>query len=98
MEQIHKFLDTSNLPKLNGKSQRINWRDCIGKSVYFEYDNLKGNIKILDYKSAYNSTQNQLFLQCDDTFLTTCTSNFFKLNIPTLFNLNYSRHYRIAKN
>jgi len=86
MKLIHKFLDTSNLPKLNGKSQRINWKDCIGKNVYFEYDNLKGYIKILDYKSAYNSTQNQLSLQYNGTFVTTCTSNFLKLNIPTLFN------------
>lgn len=72
MVQIHKFLDTSSLPKLNGSSQRINWKDCIGKSVYFEYENLKGYIKILDYKSAYNSTQNQLSLQYNNTFITTC--------------------------
>lgn len=86
MKLIHKFLDTSNLSKLNGKSQRINWKDCIGKSVYFEYDDLKGYIKILDYKNAHNSTQNQLSLQYNDNLLTTCTSNFLKLNIPTLFN------------
>ena len=86
MVQIHKFLDTSSLPKLNGSSQRINWKDCIGKSVYFEYENLKGYIKILDYKSAYNSTQNQLSLQYNNTFITTCTSNFLKLKIPALFN------------
>lgn len=86
MQQIHKFLDTSNLPKSNGKSQHINWKECIGKSVYFEYDDLNGYIKILDYKSAYKSTQNQLSLQYNDTFITTCTSNFLKLKIPTLFN------------
>ncbi len=86
MKQIHNFLDTSNLPRSNGKSQRIIWKDCIGKEVYFEYDNLKGYIKILDYKSAYNSTQNQLSLQYNNTLITTCTSNFLKLKIPTLFN------------
>ncbi len=95
MKQIHKFLDTSNLPKLNSKSQHINWKDCIGKNVYFEYDELKGYIKILDYKCAYNSTQNQLSLQYNDTFITTCTSNFLKLKIPTLFNKEIrSRKYK----
>lgn len=85
MKQTHIFLDTSNLPKLNGKSQRINWKESIGKSIYFEYDNLKGYIKILDYKSAYNSTQNQLLLQYNNTTITTCTSNLLKMKIPTLF-------------
>lgn len=86
MKQIHKFLDTSNLPKFNGESKHINWKNCIGQNVYFEYDDLKGYIKILDYKSAYNAKQNQLSIEYNNTIIKTCTSNFLHLRIPTLFN------------
>lgn len=86
MKQIHKLLDTSNLPKLNNKSQNINWKNCIGAKVYFEYDDIKGYIRILDYKPARNSTQNQLLLQYNNNTVTTCTSNFLHLRIPALFN------------
>lgn len=57
MKLIHKFLDTSNLSKLNGKSQRIDWKNCIGKSVYFEYDDLKGYIKIFIKKRTQFNTK-----------------------------------------
>lgn len=86
MQQVHKYLDTSGLPKLNNKLQNINWKNCIGAKVYFEYDDIKGYIRILDYKTAGNSTQNQLLLQYNNNTVTTCTSNFLHLRISTLFN------------
>ena len=47
MNIIHKYIDLNDLPRNNlGK---INWKKSVGMSVYFEYDDIKGNIKILEY-------------------------------------------------
>lgn len=49
---MKRFLDTSTLSiyqsgKYKGK---FDWMSNIGKELYFEYDDLFGYIKILDYK------------------------------------------------
>lgn len=48
---MRKFLDTSNLVtyqtcKYQGK---YDWSNNIGKELYFEYDDISGYIKIIDY-------------------------------------------------
>lgn len=84
MKLIHKFLDTSNLPRSNGKSKRIIWQDCIGKEVYFEYDNIKGIIRILDYKIE-NNGKSKIKLQYNDNFVTTSPNNLLNLQLIRLF-------------
>lgn len=37
-------------------SNRIDWKKVIGKDIYFEYDDLKGYIKVLDYKEGRVTT------------------------------------------
>ena len=48
---MKKFLGTSNLVKFqSGNNQsKYDWSNNIGKELYFEYDDISGYIKILDY-------------------------------------------------
>ena len=45
--KTHKYINLDELPR-NGKV--IDWSNCVGKYIYFEYDNVKGYIEILEYK------------------------------------------------
>lgn len=46
----NRWVDLSGLPRFNGKSRLINWKQCVGCIVPFRYDVAYGNIHILDYK------------------------------------------------
>ena len=46
-KKTHKYINLDELPR-NGKI--IDWSNCVGKYIYFEYDNVKGYIEILEYK------------------------------------------------
>jgi len=41
------FLD--DLPRIKGKKNKINWRECIGKEVTFRYEDIEGIIKFNNY-------------------------------------------------
>lgn len=43
---IHKFINLNDIPKYRGG---IYWDKSIGMSIYFEYEDIKGNVEILDY-------------------------------------------------
>ena len=43
---MHKYINLDNLPK---HKNNIDWINSIGKTCYFEYDNIKGIIEIVDY-------------------------------------------------
>ena len=49
-----KYLDTSTLIKytLGNNNGHFNWKENIGKELPFQYDDLTGTIKIIDYKSV----------------------------------------------
>lgn len=82
---MRKFLDTSSLVTYqSGKYQgKYDWSNNIEKELYFEYDDISGHIKILDYKKS--KPQGYITLQYNDIVATTTTPNLLHLKIPRLF-------------
>ena len=82
---MRKFLDTSNLVTYQtGKYRgKYDWINNIGKELYFEYDDISGCIKIVNYQKS--KPQGHITLQYDDKIITTTTSNLLHLKIPSLF-------------
>ena len=83
---MKKYLDTSQLITYQSGNNKghYDWKNNIGKELYFEYDDINGIIKILDYEIA--RPQGKITLQYNDNIMTTSTSNFVQLKIPSLFN------------
>lgn len=83
---MKKYLDTSQLItyKSGNNKGHYDWKNNIGKELYFEYDDINGIIKILDYEIA--RPQGKITLQYNDNIMTTSTPNFIQLKIPSLFN------------
>lgn len=83
---MKKFLDTSNLTTYqSGTYQgKYDWSNNIGKELYFEYDDISGYIKILDYVKA--KPQGHITLKYKNNIMITSTSNLIHLQVPTLFN------------
>ena len=52
---IHKFIDLSKLPRIkNNNYEIIDWMNSIGYKLYFEYEDIKDYIKIIDYIKEKN--------------------------------------------
>lgn len=83
---MKKYLDTSQLITYQSGNNKghYDWKNNIGKELYFEYDDINGIIKILDYEIA--RPQGKITLQYKENIMTTSTSNFVQLKIPSLFN------------
>ena len=83
---MKKFIDKSNLATYaSGKYKgKIDWENNIGKELYFEYDDISGYIKIIDYKKS--KPQGYVTLQYKGNIITTTTPNLIHLKIPSLFN------------
>lgn len=81
---MRKFLDTSNLVTYqSGKYQgKYDWSNNIGKELYFEYDDISGYIKILDYIKS--KPQGFITLQYQDEIITTTTPNLIHFKIKRL--------------
>ena len=82
---MRKFLDTSSLVTYQtGKYQgKYDWSNNIGKELYFEYDDISGYIKIIDY--VKDIPYGRITLQYKDIIVTTITSNLIHLKVPRLF-------------
>lgn len=83
-----KYLDTSTLTRYTSGNNRghFNWKKNIGKELFFQYDDLTGIIKIIDYKSV--NRNNLVTIQYQDNVITTSTSNLIQLKIPSFLNKN----------
>lgn len=83
-----KHLDTSTLIKYTSGNNKghFNWKENIGKELPFQYDDLTGIIKIIDYKSV--NRNNLVTIQYQDNVITTSTSNLLQLKIPSFLNKN----------
>ena len=83
---MRRFLDTSNLKthQSGNNRGRYDWNNNIGKELYFEYDDLSGYIKIIDYVKA--KPQRLITLEYKNNIMTTNPSNLIHLKIPALFN------------
>lgn len=89
-----KYLDTANLIKYTSGNNKghFNWKENIGKDLPFQYEDLTGTIKIIDYKSV--NRNNLVTIQYQDNIMTTSTSNLLQLKIPSFLNKNKnSRNY-----
>ena len=82
---MKKFLDTSNLVTYQtGTYQgKYDWSNNIGKELYFEYDDISGYIKIIDY--VKDIPYGQITLQYKDIITTTHTPALLHLKVPRLF-------------
>ena len=82
---MRKFLDTSNLVTYQtGKYQgKYDWSNNIGKELYFEYDDISGYIKIIDY--VKDIPYGRITLQYKDIITTTHTPALLHLKVPRLF-------------
>lgn len=92
---MKKFIDTSNLVTYQSGNNKghFDWMKNIGKELYFEYDDISGIIKILDYQIA--RPQGKITIQYKDNVITTSTSNLIQLKIPTFLNKNkYTRGFK----
>lgn len=83
-----KHLDTTNLIKYTTGNNKghFNWKENIGKELPFQYDDLTGIIKIIDYKSVNRNSL--VTVQYQDNIITTSTSNLLQLRIPSFLNKN----------
>lgn len=75
MESIRKWVNIDVLPKWENTENmgKIKWLDCIGKEVNFEYNELKGVIKILNYES---NTEKLTVQYLDDSPKKIISTNF----------------------
>lgn len=82
---MRKFLDASNLVTYqSGKYQgKYDWSNNIGKELYFEYDDISGYIKIIDY--VKDIPYGRITLQYENIVTTTHTPALLHLKVPRLF-------------
>ena len=92
-----KHLDTSTLIKyISGNNKgHFNWKENIGKELPFQYDDLTGIIKIIDYKSV--NRNNLVTIKYQDNVITTSTSNLLQLKIPSFLNKNKNTRQYLYK-
>lgn len=91
---MKKYLDTSTLVMYQSGNNKghFDWINNIGKELYFEYDDISGIIKILDYK--IDKPQGKITLQYKENIVITSTPNLLQLRIPSLFNkCKYNRNH-----
>lgn len=97
---MHKFIDTSNLVTYQSGNNKghFDWTNNIRKELYFEYDDISGTIKILNYyveRKNGKCSQGKITLQYENNIITTSTSNLVQLKIPTFLNKNkYNRGFK----
>ena len=92
-----KHLDTSTLIKYTSGNNKghFNWKENIGKELPFQYDDLTGIIKIIDYKSV--NRNNLVSIQYQNNVITTSTSNLLQLKIPSFLNKNKNTRQYLYK-
>ena len=92
-----KHLDTYTLIKYTSGNNKghFNWKENIGKELPFQYDDLTGIIKIIDYKSI--NRNNLVTIKYQDNVITTSTSNLLQLKIPSFLNKNKNTRQYLYK-
>lgn len=92
-----KHLDTSTLIKYTSGNNKghFDWKENIGKELSFQYDDLTGIIKIIDYKSV--NRNNLVTIKYQDNVITTSTSNLLQLKIQSFLNKNKNTRQYLYK-
>lgn len=55
MSKVIREIDLSVLPKRKGKMNKIDWKNSIGYKINFTYDDIKGEIEIIEYDKKTNN-------------------------------------------
>ena len=75
-------INLGNLPRKNG---RIDWNNSIGKNVYFQYNDITGYVKILDY--IREDKVGKIVFQYKNKIDKINTSNFKKVQFGNILNI-----------
>ena len=57
----NQWVDLSNLPKMNN-GKNIDWKNSVGKSVNFQYDNIMGTINIVGHKIVKTENNQKMIM------------------------------------
>lgn len=87
---MHKFINLNKLPR--NKLGAIDWIGSVGSKVYFEYDDIKDYIEIVDYipknqkikikyKNNYDTMASSMFVKCSFGKILNKRTGGFKLSI-----------------
>lgn len=78
-----------NLPKQKGyNGKRISWKDSIGEKVKFEYNDICGEVEIVDYKNP------KLYLKYKNSLKEITTSKFIKCELGRIIGI-ITREFKI---
>ena len=84
-KEIHKFIDSSNLPRMY---KGIDWKNTVGYNIYFEYDDIKDFLKIVDVYNKNN--RNVLLIEYKNKHMEIIPSHLLECKIGKLLNKNTS--------
>jgi len=83
------FLD--NLPIKKGKGRYIDWKNSVGYKVDFVYEDIKGELKIIDYNGMY------LTIEKNNNFFKIKTDNFSRCKLGNVLGVKTSEYkYKIG--
>lgn len=95
MGEIYKEIDLSELPKKKyGNKERIDWKNAIGYKCEFKYDDILGEVEIINHKNTtvyfkYNKDMYNMkstsFIRCCFGRILNKITNDFKIEIGTIF-------------
>lgn len=89
------FLD--NLPRRNGKTNQINWSKCLNLHVEFIYDDIKGDVEIIDFYRK-GKTSRILIKYLDKKPFDVSTDKFKECKIGEMLGLiNHKYTYKIGE-
>ena len=76
-----------NLPiKKQGKKNVIDWKNSVGYKVHFIYDDIEGDIEIIDYISGNRKNKSKILLTYKNKELYIFPCHFRKSKIGSLLN------------
>lgn len=86
-KEIGRTMFLENLPRKQGKLSKIDWLKCKNKVVKFQYDNIVGNIKIVNVIRENNRTV--LLIKYKNIQERINTDNFQKCKIGKILKISY---------
>ena len=75
-----RYINFDNIPRKNGKENRLDWKNSIGKTISFAYEDINGEILVLDY---YNSKNPKLKIKYKE--------NEYGISVSSLYNCNLGK-------
>ena len=79
-----RYINFDNIPRKNGKENRLDWRNSIGKIISFTYEDINGEILVLDY---YNGKNPKLKIKYKENEYEILVSSLYNCNLGDNFDL-----------